>query len=127
MTDYAALTDEALVAVSHAGDELADEELIERYKNMVRIKSRPYFLIGADREDHDAPDKEHDQRERQVHRPDVLREGKYLFTLTIFYASKDPANVCIARIFAKLAKRIGASGAAFHFTQPSKRNNKVGI
>ncbi len=51
MTDYAALSDEQLVAVSHAGDELADEELIERYKNMVRIKSRPYFLIGADRED----------------------------------------------------------------------------
>ena len=41
MTDYAALSDEQLVAVSHAGDELADEELIERYKNMVRIKSRP--------------------------------------------------------------------------------------
>lgn len=51
MTDYAALPDEELVLASNAGDELAVETLIERYKNMVRMKSRPYFLIGADRED----------------------------------------------------------------------------
>ncbi len=51
MTEYAKLADEELVLISHGGDELADEELIERYKNMVRMKSRPYFLIGADRED----------------------------------------------------------------------------
>lgn len=51
MNDYAALADEALASLSHGGDERAEEALIERYKNMVRIKSRPYFLIGADRED----------------------------------------------------------------------------
>ncbi len=51
MIDYAALTDEALVSLSRGGDERADEALIERYKNMVRLKARPYFLIGADRED----------------------------------------------------------------------------
>lgn len=51
MSDYAALADEALVSLAHEGDERAAEALIERYKNMVRIKSRPYFLIGADRED----------------------------------------------------------------------------
>ena len=51
MTDYASLPDEGLVALSHSGDPLADEMLCERYKNMVRIKARPYFLIGADRED----------------------------------------------------------------------------
>lgn len=51
MTDYAALSDEELVALSHEGDQLADETLIERYKNVVRIKARPYFLMGADRED----------------------------------------------------------------------------
>ena len=45
------MTDEALVERSHAGDARADETLCERYKNIVRIKARPYFLIGADRED----------------------------------------------------------------------------
>lgn len=51
MTDYGALPDEELVAAWRGGDERAAEMLIERYKNMVRMKSRPYFLIGADRED----------------------------------------------------------------------------
>lgn len=49
--DYLNMTDEALVERSHAGDARADETLCERYKNVVRIKARPYFLIGADRED----------------------------------------------------------------------------
>ncbi|MDD5918557.1 MAG: RNA polymerase sporulation sigma factor SigH [bacterium] len=48
---YLNMTDEALVERSHAGDARADETLCERYKNVVRIKARPYFLIGADRED----------------------------------------------------------------------------
>ena len=45
------LSDEELVSAWRHGDEYAAEKLIERYKNMVRMKSRPYFLIGADRED----------------------------------------------------------------------------
>ncbi len=49
--DFIALRDEELVALSHAGETLADEVLCERYKNVVRMKARPYFLIGADRED----------------------------------------------------------------------------
>ena len=49
--DYLNMTDEALVERSQAGDARADEKLCERYKNIVRIKARPYFLIGADRED----------------------------------------------------------------------------
>ena len=49
--NYLGMTDEALVARSHAGDARADETLCERYKNVVRIKARPYFLIGADHED----------------------------------------------------------------------------
>ena len=49
--DYLNMTDEALVERSHAGDARADETLCERYKNIVRIKARPYLLIGADRED----------------------------------------------------------------------------
>jgi len=49
--DFSALSDEALVICSRAGDSGADEELYARYKNTVRCKARPYFLMGADRED----------------------------------------------------------------------------
>ncbi|MBE5785573.1 MAG: RNA polymerase sporulation sigma factor SigH [Clostridiales bacterium] len=49
--DYAELADEALVSLSREGDRLADDELCERYKNTVRVKARPYFLIGGDRDD----------------------------------------------------------------------------
>lgn len=49
--DYTVLTDEALVTLSREGDRLADDEICERYKNTVRIKARPYFLIGGDRDD----------------------------------------------------------------------------
>ncbi|MDR0840827.1 MAG: RNA polymerase sporulation sigma factor SigH [Christensenellaceae bacterium] len=44
-------TDEQLVAALRAGDAQAEELLYERYKNTVRAKARPYFLIGADRDD----------------------------------------------------------------------------
>ena len=49
--DLDALTDEELVLRSQQGDEDAKDILYYRYKNFVRIKTRPYFLIGADRED----------------------------------------------------------------------------
>ncbi len=51
MENYTEKTDEALVELSHGGDTLADETLYERYKNIVRGKTRPYYLIGADRDD----------------------------------------------------------------------------
>ena len=51
MIEPGILSDEELVSAWRRGDEYAAEKLIERYKNMVRMKSRPYFLIGADRED----------------------------------------------------------------------------
>lgn len=50
-TDYSALTDEELVGLSRGGERTADDVLCERYKNIVRIKARPYFLIGGDRDD----------------------------------------------------------------------------
>jgi len=47
---YENMTDEMLV--SHAkNSETALEYLIEKYKNFVLKKSRPYFLIGADKDD----------------------------------------------------------------------------
>ena len=43
--------DEALVALAKAGDEAANDTLIERYTPYVRYLARPYFLAGADAED----------------------------------------------------------------------------
>ena len=48
---YLELADEALVQLSHDGDDTAEEYLLIKYKNFVRSKARSYFLIGADHED----------------------------------------------------------------------------
>ena len=48
---YKDRTDEEIVELSHAGDPLAEEYLLDKYKNFVRSKARSYFLIGADHED----------------------------------------------------------------------------
>lgn len=48
---YENLTDEEVVAFAREKDELAQEYLINKYRNFVRAKARSYFLIGADRED----------------------------------------------------------------------------
>ncbi len=48
---YEKLADEELVAMYHSGDNMAAEYLVEKYKNLVRMKARSYFLIGADNDD----------------------------------------------------------------------------
>lgn len=48
---YENLGDEEVVAFAREGDEVAQEYLINKYRNFVRAKARSYFLIGADRED----------------------------------------------------------------------------
>ena len=48
---YAQLADEAVVDLCHEGDQMAEEYLLNKYKNFVRSKARSYFLIGADHED----------------------------------------------------------------------------
>lgn len=45
------LDDETLVRLSQEGDSKAQDILIRRYKNLVKGKSRAYFLMGADKED----------------------------------------------------------------------------
>lgn len=49
--DYDNMTDDEIVEYAQSGDSLALEYLIKKYKSFVKIKSRSYFLIGADRED----------------------------------------------------------------------------
>jgi RNA polymerase sporulation-specific sigma factor len=49
--NYAKLEDKVLVEMAHSGDGESLTFLINKYRNFVRAKARPYFLIGADKED----------------------------------------------------------------------------
>ena len=48
---YKSAQDEELVLMAQNGDDTAQEFLLDKYKSLVRAKSRAYFLIGADSED----------------------------------------------------------------------------
>ncbi len=48
---FSELTDEQLVQLAQDGRLDAEEYLIRKYKDMVRIRSRLYFIAGADGED----------------------------------------------------------------------------
>lgn len=48
---FSSLPDEQIVEIAREGDLIAQEYLINKYKNFVRAKARSYFLIGADKED----------------------------------------------------------------------------
>jgi len=43
--------DEELISLANQGDSIAEEHLINKYKKLVKMKARSYFLIGADTED----------------------------------------------------------------------------
>lgn len=47
----ASLSDEEAAALAQGGDSDAMLYLLDKYKRMVRLKARSYFLIGADHED----------------------------------------------------------------------------
>lgn len=49
--NYEQARDEELVQMAQNGDDAAQEYLLDKYKSLVRAKSRAYFLIGADSED----------------------------------------------------------------------------
>jgi len=41
----------ALVRAAQAGDQTASDELVRRYRALIRCKARSYYLVGADRDD----------------------------------------------------------------------------
>jgi len=49
--NYKNCNDEELVWLANRGDPLAEEYLINKYKKLVKMKARSYFLVGADTED----------------------------------------------------------------------------
>jgi RNA polymerase sporulation-specific sigma factor len=50
-SELEAATDEELVASFRGGEQAAVEALLNRYRGFTRLKARPYFLAGADRDD----------------------------------------------------------------------------
>ena len=44
-------SDEALCALAAAGNRQAEEALVTRYRRLVRVITRPYFLAGGDSDD----------------------------------------------------------------------------
>lgn len=48
---YDEMSDELIVELSCSGDLSATEYLLSKYKNLVRAKTKTYFLAGADRDD----------------------------------------------------------------------------
>ena len=50
-TNYSGLRDEELAALSQSGDRAAEEALLVRYKEKIRIRSGLYFMLGGDRND----------------------------------------------------------------------------
>lgn len=49
--NYQQKKNEELVLLAQKGDDAAQEYLLDKFKSLVRAKSRAYFLIGADSED----------------------------------------------------------------------------
>lgn len=49
--NYETLEDSELMEKIKSGDMLAQESLIDRYKKVVRIKARGYYILGGDTED----------------------------------------------------------------------------
>lgn len=51
MNDYTKFDDNSLQALAVKGDRLAEETIVRRYMQLVKICARPLFLAGGDRED----------------------------------------------------------------------------
>ncbi|NLH01990.1 MAG: sigma-70 family RNA polymerase sigma factor [Clostridiales bacterium] len=51
MESYSNLSDTELLRLVRSGDKVAEEQLAMRYARLVKICSRPFFLVGGDGED----------------------------------------------------------------------------
>ena len=51
MLDFRLMSDEDIVELANSNNSQALDYLLYKYKNLVRLKARSYFLIGADRDD----------------------------------------------------------------------------
>lgn len=51
LVEYKLMKDEDIVRLANGGNSSALDYLLAKYKNFVRVKSAPYFLVGGDRDD----------------------------------------------------------------------------
>jgi RNA polymerase sporulation-specific sigma factor len=51
LSTYRKYNDRLLASMANCGDLLAEQYIINKYKKLVKIKARTYFLVGADTED----------------------------------------------------------------------------
>lgn len=51
MENYSNYSDNDLITLVRKGDRIAEEQLALRYTRLVKVCSRPYFLVGGDGED----------------------------------------------------------------------------
>lgn len=51
LTQYKNKSDEEIIKIIRNGDKQAQDYILDKYKALVKTKSRAYFLIGADKED----------------------------------------------------------------------------
>lgn len=49
--NYSELKDEEVVKLASSGNKIALDYILDKYKNLVKVKARAYFIIGADKED----------------------------------------------------------------------------
>lgn len=49
--EYENMSDLQIISCVHNGDTLAQDFIINRYKNLVKMKARAYFIVGADTDD----------------------------------------------------------------------------
>lgn len=49
--NYVELKDEEIVKLASLGDKSALDYILDKYKGLVKVKARAYFIIGADKED----------------------------------------------------------------------------
>ncbi|MCR3954704.1 MAG: RNA polymerase sporulation sigma factor SigH [Gudongella sp.] len=48
---YDKMSDEEIVKLANGGDLLALEHLIYKYKDLIKVKAKVYYIVGADRDD----------------------------------------------------------------------------
>lgn len=51
LKDYNSKTDEELIEIIKKGDKFAQDYILNKYKPLVKLNSRTYFIMGADNED----------------------------------------------------------------------------
>lgn len=51
LVQYKSKSDEEIIKIIRNGDKQAQDYILDKYKALVKTKSRAYFLIGADKED----------------------------------------------------------------------------